>query len=82
MDQKGASGNTCCPSLNPALKAEARVWVAVRRKNAVGTLDTCSNQCSSESAVGCKNFSGLTGCKRGSHVCLVCFTAIQHNALE
>lgn len=62
--------------------SRSRVWVAGWRKNAVGTLDVSSNQWSSEFAASCKNLSSLKGCKRGRHVCFVCFTTIQRNALK
>lgn len=58
------------------------MWVVVQRTNAVGTVDTCHNWWSLESAVGCKNFSGLTGSKRGSCVCFVLFPTLQPNTLK
>lgn len=64
----------------PSLKLG--VWVVVQRTNAVGTVDTCSNWWSLESAVSCKNFSGLVGCKTGSCVCFVLFTTLQPSTLK
>lgn len=69
-------------SLQLVLGSRSRVWVVVQRKTAVGTVGRCSNRWSLESPVSCENSSGLTGCRRSSCVCLVRFTALEHNTLK